>query len=505
MDFSKADLPLFADNLPEADEASERPTRGRPKKESKGSSKQSSKKCRSKSPNQSKSGEIIEDIDHIRRSDLVTPESLIPEFNNIRNHLAGNATGITRDETIAREVLKLLFCKIYDEQACKSDEYVTFCVFPEENPALTKARIQDQLLRKVINSEYLTYPKGNGWNDEIILDPESVAYTVCTLQRYEISTAGRDIVGQAFEAFIGSALRGEEGQFFTPKNIVKMMVKLLDPKPGERVLDPACGSGGFLAAVSEHINARHTPKKNPSFKNSKNIFGIEKDSFLASVAQAYMSVIQELNSQVYCEDSLKVPSVWHQEVAENCELGSFDIVLTNPPFGAKIPIKGEQTLQQYGLAKNWKKDKQNVFNQTEKLVSQRPPQILFIERCLHFLKDGGRMGIVLPDGILGNVNDGYVRAFLSDRVEVIAIVDCPLETFLPSTPTKTSVLILQKIAEKGLENRDLDKPVFMAIAEKCGHNRRGNPLYKDDGTLDDDFPVIAEKFMKWKANKDVGF
>lgn len=453
-------------------------------------------------PDLPRRGEDVGDIGWLVRRDLVIPETLLPEFADIRNHLAANATGVTRDETIAREVIKLLFCKIYDEQHSDSAAFVEFCAQATEPPASVKRRIETKLLR---NLHGVWGENADEWSGQIMLDPDSVCYVVGLLQHYEITSARRDVIGQAFESLIGPTLRGDEGQFFTPRNVVRMAVGMVDPKPEERVIDPACGSGGFLAAVCDHVRQTNgttgeNGKRSMGRPHEAEVYGIEKDRFLAAIAQANLALVGKSKGRVFCDDALKAPTRGRGLLADQCPLGSFDVVVTNPPFGAKIPVKGEQKLQQFQLGRVWRRRKDRSFEVTEELAPFRPPQILFIERCLDLLKEGGRMAIVLPDGILGNVNHGYVRQFLSARAELIAIIDCPLETFLPSTPTKTSIVVLRKKTAKAVH-----EPVFMAIAEKCGHDRRGRALIQADGSLQDDFPAITAEFQRWKAARDVGF
>ncbi len=193
-------------------------------------------------PNIPRRGQRIEDIGLFKRKDLRKPSNLKAVFRDLRNHLAGMTTGITRDEALAQEIINLLFCKILDEQETDPDETVTFRAGVGEPHKDIESRIRI-LFQRVKDAAY-----GDVFdpNDTIKLDPGSLAYVVGELQNYSIMEADRDAIGDAFEVFIGPALRGSEGQFFTPRNVVEMMVKIVDPKPGERVIDPACGSGGFL-------------------------------------------------------------------------------------------------------------------------------------------------------------------------------------------------------------------------------------------------------------------
>ncbi|NLA08187.1 MAG: N-6 DNA methylase [Parcubacteria group bacterium] len=316
------------------------------------------------------------------------------------------------------------------------------------------------------------------------------------LQKYAIIKAERDAVGDAFEVFIGPALRGSEGQFFTPRNVVRMAIEILDLDIDEYVIDPACGSGGFLIVALEYMWTKlnkEAEKKGWSKEllavkrrelASKYIAGIDKDSFLAKVTKAYMAIIGDGRGGIFCENSLVPLSEWNSKSRQKINLENFDVVITNPPFGAKIPVRGDRILKQYELGFKWKYDnKTKTWERTNKLQDKQPPQILFIERCLQLLKPSGRMGIVLPEGILGNIENGNIRKLILDKAELLAVVDLPSETFQPSTATKTCILFLQKKPTSS----DTSK-IYLAIAKKVGHNRRGKAIKEDE------LPIISSSY-----------
>jgi type I restriction enzyme M protein len=455
-------------------------------------------------PDIPKKGQRVEDIGLYKRENLEVPKNLKAVFNDIRNHLAGNTTGITRDEAIAQEIINLLFCKIYDEINTPPQDQLTFRAGVYEKPEDVKARIVS-LFEKVKKEYDDVFEK----EDVIKLDANSIVYVVGELQKYAITKAERDAVGDAFEVFIGPALRGGEGQFFTPRNVVKMAIEMLDPEIDEYVIDPACGSGGFLIVALEYIwskldkeaeekcwDKEYLARKRKELA-SKLIAGIDKDSFLAKVTKAYMAIIGDGRGGIFCENTLVPLSEWNPKTSQKINLESFDVLVTNPPFGAKIPIRGDRILEQYDLGHKWKYDKKTkTWEKTGKLQDKQPPQILFIERCLQLLKPGGRMGIVLPDGILGNITDGYIRKFILDKAKILAVVDMPPETFQPSTSTKTSLLFLQKKKEGETIK---DYPIFMAVAEKCGHDRRGKPIEQDD------FPSVSERYKEFRKKNNIMF
>ncbi|MEJ2250027.1 MAG: N-6 DNA methylase, partial [Candidatus Lokiarchaeota archaeon] len=353
-------------------------------------------------------------------------------------------------------------------------------------------------------------------DDKIEIDGKGLKYIIGELQDYTLIEADRDAIRKAFEVFIGPALRGSEGQFFTPRNVVQACVSIIDPDPGDKIIDPACGSGGFLVITLTYIWEKL--KKEKETKNwSEEIFfrewnktvskcfkGIDRDRFLTKVTRAYMAIIGNGKENIFCENSLESPTNWKSDTQVSIKLYSFDGLLTNPPFGSKIKIKDKKILSQYDLAHKWH-NRDGTIEKSSKLKKNRPPQILFIERALQFLKKGGRMAIVLPEGILGNPTQEYIRKFIVNNSKVIAVIDAPTETFLPNTSTKTCILFLKK--EKP---SNLDYNIFMAIADTCGHDSRDNVVYKmnnkgeilynekGDKVIDDDFPIISTKYKQIK-------
>ena len=454
-------------------------------------------------PNIPKYKQRVEDIGQFKRSDLKPTHNLKAIFKSIRNHLAANTVGATRDEVLAQQLINIIFCKIYDEKYTAPDEIVKFRAGIDEKPKEVEKRILDLFkevktnLPDVIDSE-----------DKITLDTKSLMFIVGELQNYSLMESERDVVADAFETFIGHALKGGLGQFFTPRNVVKMIVDILQPNENDKIIDPACGSGGFLIeslkSVWDKINQKYTKlgwneveiSKKKIEVATKNFRGIDKDYFLSKVAKAYMNLVGDGTTGIFCEDSLENPKNWRSEAKTRIELGSFDVLLTNPPFGSTIKVEGEEKLKQFDLAHQWKKKKIDSNFEKNNIKDKEAPQILFIERCLQLLKDGGKMAIVLPDGIFGNETESYVRNWILQNTKIIAIIDIPLETFLPHTGTKTSILILQKVEKEKLNE---NYPIFLSIAEYCGHDRRGKEIDRDD------IPEIATYFNEWKNNNKIDF
>jgi type I restriction enzyme M protein len=467
-------------------------------------------------PNIPRYGQRIEDIGRFKRQDLKTPSDLKAVFRDLRNHLAGNVTGITRDEALAQQIINLLFCKIYDEINTGPAEIVTFRTGIDEAPREVRKRILGLFEDKVKEEFKDVFDK----NDAITLDADSLVYVIGELQNYCVIDAPRDAVGDAFEVFIGPALRGGEGQFFTPRNVVRMMVDILDPEPGQMILDPACGSGGFLIMTLEHVwrkleaqakakgwTAVQLDRRKRDIA-SKCFRGIDKDSFLAKVTKAYMAIIGDGRGGIFCENSLLPPKDWHHAAQDSIEIGSFDIVLTNPPFGTRIPVKGERVLSQFELGHKWKRDKKTEkVEKTAILHEDQPPQILFLERCFQFLKRGARLGIVLPESIIGNPSYEYLVTYILGKMTIIGVVTMPEHLFKTSgkggTHCKVCILFLEK--------RPAQEPydIFMADVKWCGHDSRGNPTLRKTSSgediLVDEVPDVAPRFRELrKAAADRG-
>ena len=286
-----------------------------------------------------------------------------------------------------------------------------------------------------------------------------------------------------------------------------MVVEMLDPEPGELLIDPACGSGGFLIGALDYIWAkveahalerRWSPQRiaeERRFVASQYIRGIEKDRFLAKVTKAYMAIVGDGRSGVFCENSLLPPDSWDPQMARDIPLGSFDIVLTNPPFGTKIPVKGREILRQFDLAHKFPKPQDDsADSRPGELLAAQSPQLLFIERCLDLLKDDGRLGIILPESIFGMPTYSHVVHYLRARYAIVGIVSMPEDLFQPHTHAKTCVLLVQKRPPRD------DDEIFMSIVEWCGHDSRGNPTITRDEkgreVLLDDVPRVAGQFRK---------
>ena len=439
-------------------------------------------------PNIPEYGERIEDVGMYRRKNLKSPHNLKSNFKDIHNYFAANNVGTTLPEMFAQQFINLLFCKIYDERFTKMEDIVRFRAGINENKAAVAERIRD-----IFADVKEQYADVFSEEDAITLDDGSIAYAVAQLQPFCIKDSKRDAIGDAFESFIDYTTKGSQGQFFTPRNVVKLMVNIAQVTYKDKMIDPACGTGGFLIeglktewATLEQQYGEEWPKEEIFAEEQKiaikNIRGIDKDSFLGKVAKAYMALMGDGRGGIFCENSLVATKFWGTKTQDNIREKSFDLVLTNPPFGKKLKIDETEILSLYNLGYKWKKNKDKTYERTDVLVDAQPPQILFIERCLNLLNSKGRMCFVSPESIFCNPSHKHIVQYIKERAKISAIISMPEDLFQPYTHAKTCVVYLQK----GKSSPD-DK-IFMAIARYCGHDSRGNETSRDD------VPLIQEKY-----------
>lgn len=420
-------------------------------------------------------------------------EGLRAVFKRCHDYIHTN--GSLGKEKAFFELLKLIFCKIQDEQDSSGD--LQFSITQEERRSeLGQRKLRARLLGvfDAVRSRYpYIFPSAA---ETIELDNRCLAYCVAELQKYSLLQTPSDFKGEAYEEIVGVTSRRDQGAFFTPRNMCDMAVRLvLATYPPEqrlrlKILDPACGTGGFLRSALLEIRSiisaqeaekwgakenqaeRHTTDRLRDVCN-QNLFGIDKLAELVRAAQMNLALHGDGSTNVVSTNSLLPPGEWPEEARAKLGFGQFDVVLTNPPFGSKLPVDDAHVLAQFELER---------FESVAARTSM-PPEQLFIERCLQFLAPGGRMAIVLPDSILSNPGLSFVRRWLLTHAWVIASIDLPREMFARSdTHTKTSILIVQKftleeqrMVDGGAEPPEYD--VFMAMADHVGWDLRGNELH----------------------------
>jgi type I restriction enzyme M protein len=267
------------------------------------------------------------------------------------------------------------------------------------------------------------------------------------------------------------------------------MVAILNPPLGAKLVDPACGMGGFL--VETHVFQAQGARPIVSGQGGK-LIGMDKDRDLCRLSEAILEIVASQRAVVLNVNSLDLAALARLPM-EISPLGA-DFVLTNPPFGAKIKIDDRAILRQYGLGHKWSQI-ETGWRQEARVRDAQDPQILFLELCIRLLRPGGQMGVVLPEGVFGNHSLGYVWDFVRSQGQITALLDCPRTTFQPSTDTKTNVLFFQKSERpRPIQPQEHSRHVWMAVALNCGHDRRGRNLKTTGEPYPDDYQEIGATF-----------
>jgi type I restriction enzyme M protein len=473
------------------------------------------------------------------------------------------------------EFLKLIFCKIQDERNLLSPvEFYT--TSKERNYKDGQASVYNRI-SKIFEEVKKKHSQIFADNDIINLHPRTVTYLVAELQKYALLSTDIDIKGKAYEELVGANLRGDRGEFFTPRNVMKMAVEMINPKENERVLDSSCGTGGFVVTamnlvinkITETLEKQNGEKagwnadilkifnEQISEIAAKYYFGFDINPDLVKATKMNMVMNNDGSGNILQLNTLLPPQEWQEETRTQLEqslglkagtirnyksLAHFDVIVTNPPFGSKIPIKDQQILEQYDLGHIWNKDERGNWYKTDRLQSSVPPEQLFIERIIQLLKEGGRTAIVLPDSILGAPGLEYIRHWLIRKTKIIASIDLHADAFQPRNGTQCSILFLQKKTQAEIDEEEktrqmIDYPIFMTMIDHIGHDKRGAKIFKRDdkgnivmqekeqivkekdaaGNLVTRQEVIQEKivndqtvhvakiFKKWKIQQGIGW
>lgn len=396
--------------------------------------------------------------------------NLVEVFKRLYFHLYSNSSA-SRAERIIEDLSLLLLVKLADELAGGTDTCARFL----------DGRLDDRaLLDHFKEASPGLFDESASFN----LDAPSLRRALADLAPVSLAHAPAHVLGDAFQAIMGPRLRGERGQFFTPRSLVRVMVEVLDPRPGQAVLDPACGTAGFLREAYSYVEEKYGADGATALA----LVGIDKDYDLTRLASALLQISTRGHARVLNFNSLDVRE-W-QRVGEDAT--AFDVILTNPPFGAKIGITDPEILATFAFGHQWLSPKNgSQWVPSPALQGTQDPQTLFLDLCVGRLKPGGKLGIVLPEGLFGNKRTGYIWDYLRSKGTIIALLDCPRTAFQPGTDTKTNVLFFERHAERGSGSRARTR---IAVALTCGHDRRGREIRSDGTRHPNDLDEIGPDF-----------
>ena len=464
--------------------------------------------------------------------DLIIKDKILKEGKSLRQIIEA-----MEDEVLANagvdvfeECFKLIFTKLYDESLSKKDkEIITYDVDRNcECESLAELDYKDyiELVKQVNDKKFRQLEfrnKGetdlelkkkiqelfdgakNKWkgvfseDSKINLSPSHLSVCVSSIQDIKLFNSNLQIIDEAFEYLINKSSKGEKGQYFTPRHVIDMCVKMLNPQKGEHMIDTASGSCGFPVHTIFKITGKlfsNADIPDEEKDNVLKIFGIDFDEKAVRVARTLNLIAGDGNTNVlhlntidYDRWKTTVSSrEWLRVYGEGLERleklqkekdsykeFNFDVLMANPPFAGDI--KEQTILSKYDLA--FKDENKN------KMKSKVGRDILFIERNLDFVRPGGRLALVLPQGRFNNTSDKDVREYITDKARILAVVGLDVNTFKPHTGTKTSVIFLQKWNDDKTNPmyycpKVEDYPIFFAVSEKSGKDNSGEYVYTKD-------------------------
>jgi type I restriction enzyme M protein len=531
------------------------------------------------------SGQTLEDIlkERFTLKDLILKDEIPNKGKSLKSIIQE-----MEDEVLANagvdvfeEVFKLIFTKLYDEHKSRKDKEIVNYFLKGKNlpvvsePAATYGTADDDTyeemqkkiaeiddagfrmlefrnsgqsetdlkrkIQKLFDEAKTKWPGVFDSASQIQLTPSHLSICVSGLQNIKLFNSNLQIIDEAFEYLVNKSAKGEKGQYFTPRHVIDMCVKMLNPKAGEYMVDTAAGSCGFtvhtIFKITGHL-FQNTDISEEEKENVLKVFGIDFDEKVVRVARTLNLIAGDGNTNVLHLNNLDYDR-WNETIASRDWLEvygaglkrlealqrdrssykefNFDVLMANPPFAGDI--KESRIIHKYDLG----------YNEKNKPKTKVGRDILFIERNFNFLKPGGRMAVVLPQGRFNNTSDKYIRDYISQKARILAVVGLNVNTFKPHTGTKTSVLFLQKWNDDPqvgpLCAKTDDYPIFFAVSEKSGkdnsgdyvfvkngagrpkldkrgHMVIGHDLHNHDGELPDG---IAEKFIAWAKSEGLSF
>lgn len=426
-------------------------------------------------------GEDVSDIAPVAREDLITA------IKKCHQTLWGG--GRLSPPTAFGELCKLIFVKISDEQKPrKNGQPYQFQIKTHEPSSKLAERINE-----LYNEQKQKDPEV--FTESIKVDDRVLRTVVSHLEAINLNKTDLDVKGVAFEQFMDGFFKGDFGQYFTPRPIIEFCVNMMKPEHDWDVLDPACGSGGFLLHALDYMRKQagdYYEKGTIDYFNfwhdfaAKHLYGIEINDEIARVAKMNMIVHDDGHTNVISHDALDSIDKMHEH-NQGFAKDKFDLILTNPPFGSTINKAEKPYLTSYELGKI--KDSKGKEKDRPRQISE----VLFIERIWEFLKPGiGKAAIVLPDGILTNSSSQYVRDFILEKFQLLAVVSLPQCAFAHfGAGVKASVIFVRK--RKDLEKPDGNEAIFMAAPELIGYDATGR---KTDSQLDE----IVKKYEEFQRD-----
>lgn len=457
------------------------------------------------------------------KSSLPRPHNIRFLLSSCHNKLYGRGME-NQDFDLAMDMVRILLAKIQDET--ETGEYPKFWITEQEFKTAEGRSATAHRIQKLFREYADQYPSVFDEHDKIQVGDDCIAEAVGILKGWSLAARNDDaeewdLMGETYEQFTHINLKRQQGQFFTNRLVIDMMVEILDPKIGERVLDPAGGGGGFATGLFRHMRRKvvsSTKANSPARERQitivkESVFLVEIAARLVKIAKCAMLLTGDGQSGMTRGNSLGDMDSLDHWIQSRCAMGTSNapsVIATNPPFSgqkAESQISDKSILRTFEFGHSSRKCEGGyVFSNNETdLLPRQAPELLFVERCVKWLKPGGRMGIVLPKGFLDNVSYEPYRYWLLSHCELNAVVTLHKDTFQPDTGVRTCILFLTKPQDKHSPRNDY--PIFMAMSQRIGQDSKGNLVYVLDangnstGMLNHDLGEIAQAYKEFSVGQ----
>lgn len=458
-----------------------------------------------------------------KKSELPRPHNIRFLLSSCHNKLYGRGME-NEDFDLAMDMVRILLAKIQDETS--PGVYPKFWITDEAFQTEEGKRESAEIVQKLFREYADLYPDVFEPHERIQVGYSCIAEVVGLLKNWGLAARNDDaedwdLMGETYEQFTHINLKRQQGQFFTNRLVVNMMIRMLDPEVGERILDPAGGSGGFATGAFRYLRRKilATTGSNSAIRDrqfstiKESVFLVEVAPRLVKIAKCAMLLTGDGQSGMTRGNSLGSYDDFDNWIKSRCSYGRANapsVIVTNPPFSgqkADSQVTDKTILRTFAFGHSYKKeaDGSYVFDleDDKAVLAKQAPEILFLERCVDWLKPGGRMGIIMPKGFLDNVSYECYRYWLLSKCELNGVITLHKDTFQPDTGVRTCILLLTK-PESGSSVRE-DYPIFMAQSQRIGQDSKGNPVFVLDGNgkktdeLNHDLDEIADTYEKHSA------
>ena len=434
-------------------------------------------------------GEAWDALGRRNKADLIRPKDIKGLLRRCHNKLHGR--GVDGDEDdLTMDMVRLFLAKAIDEEKsaplpefyCTPEEYLT-----DDGQKAVSARVQN-LFQEVAASNPTIFTA----QEKITVGNRAICDVVTELQGFRMlsnlhESADWDLMGHAYEQYTASYLKRQQGQFFTNRLVIDLMVEMLDPNYQDIILDPAGGSGGFLTGAMRYIRRKILTGSGTAIsrerqldKHRTNLFMIEQSKRLVKIAKTAMILNGDGHAGMTQGDSLGPYDNFDDQVRARAGAKKPAIILTNPPFGGvgEGRITDKRILNTFACGMKWT-ERGGKYESTNEVSDEGvPPEMLFFERCLNWIAPGGKIGIVMPKSFLDTHTYYPIRRQLLADYQLLAVVNCHKNTFQPHTGVRTCLVFVYRPKEG--EKLKKDYEIFLAVSRKVGQDSEGIPIFKRD-------------------------